>query len=133
MSDVSWIKVKTDMFEDEKIRLIESEPGADSILVLWVQLLCLAGKQNADGLVSLKEGVPYTDTQLAVVLDRPVGKLRKGLEVLEAMGMIENRAENGGEIIITIWAKHQNSEGLERIRETNRLRQQRFRDQNKFE
>ena len=46
MSDVKWIKITTGIFDDDKILLIESLPEADSIIVIWFKLLCLAGKQN---------------------------------------------------------------------------------------
>ena len=49
MADVKWIKIATDIFDDEKILLIESLPEADSIIVIWFKLLCLAGKQNNSG------------------------------------------------------------------------------------
>ena len=46
MADVKWIKITTDIFDDEKILLIETLPDADAIIVIWFKLLCLAGKQN---------------------------------------------------------------------------------------
>ena len=46
MSNVKWIKMTVNIFDDEKILLIESLPDADSIIVIWFKLLCLAGKQN---------------------------------------------------------------------------------------
>ena len=51
MSDVHWIKLKTEMFSDDKIRLIESMPEADTILMLWIKLLIQAGKTNANGYI----------------------------------------------------------------------------------
>ena len=49
MGDVKWIKITTNMFEDEKVDFIESLPEADTILVIWIKLLTLAGKCNANG------------------------------------------------------------------------------------
>lgn len=49
MSEVKWIKITTDIFDDEKILLIESLPESDSIIVVWFKLLCLAGKMNNSG------------------------------------------------------------------------------------
>ncbi|WP_342082555.1 phage replisome organizer N-terminal domain-containing protein, partial [Enterococcus faecalis] len=43
MAEISWIKLKTTMFDDEKIKLIQSMPEADAILVIWIRLLVLAG------------------------------------------------------------------------------------------
>lgn len=60
MSDVKWIKITTDIFDDEKILLIESMPDADSIIVIWFKLLCLAGKMNNSGVFTLNDSLPYT-------------------------------------------------------------------------
>ena len=49
MADVKWIKILTDIFDDEKILLIETLPEDDSIIVIWFKILCLAGKQNNSG------------------------------------------------------------------------------------
>ncbi|MFA1421627.1 phage replisome organizer N-terminal domain-containing protein, partial [Enterococcus faecalis] len=37
MAEISWIKLKTTMFDDEKIKLIQSMPEADAILVIWIR------------------------------------------------------------------------------------------------
>ena len=42
-SDVKWIKITTDIFDDEKVLMIESMPSSDSIIVIWFKLLVLAG------------------------------------------------------------------------------------------
>ena len=46
MADIKWIKITTDIFNDEKILLIEQMPEADTLLVIWFKLLCMAGRQN---------------------------------------------------------------------------------------
>ncbi len=55
MPDLEFIKLKTYMFDDEKIRIIESMPDADSLLIIWVKLLCQAGKTYAGGYICLNE------------------------------------------------------------------------------
>ena len=44
MADVKWIKLTTDLFDDEKIDFIQSLPEGDSLLMIWVRLLTMAGK-----------------------------------------------------------------------------------------
>ena len=61
MADVKWIKIVTDIFDDEKILLIESLPEADSIIVIWFKLLCLSGKNNNRGVFIMNDIIPYTD------------------------------------------------------------------------
>ena len=118
---VKWIKIVTDIFDDEKILLIENMPDADCIIVLWFKLLCLAGKQNNGGVFVLTNTIPYTDEMLATIFRRPVNTVRLALEVFERFGMIE-RIEN----VITIpnWSKHQSLDSAEKRRERDRIYQQ---------
>lgn len=129
MADVKWIKLSVSMFEDEKIRLIEALPEADTILILWVKLLAQAGKTNASGYIYLNERIPYTDEMLATIFNRPVGIVRLALKTFEQFGMIEISDDHF--ISITNWEKHQNLDGLDKIREQNRLRKQREREKKK--
>ena len=55
MADIKWIKIKTDMFEDEKIKLIDALPERDTIHYIWLRLLVQAGKTNASGYIFLNE------------------------------------------------------------------------------
>ena len=62
MADVKWIKITTDIFDDEKILLIESLPAAYAIITVWFKLLCLAGKQNNSGVFMMGQ-IAYTDNR----------------------------------------------------------------------
>ena len=124
MAEVKWIKIVTDVFDDEKLILIESMPEADSIIVIWFKLLCLAGKQNRDGLLMLNDKIAYTDEMLATVFRRPVNTVRLALNTFEQFGMIEIV---DGTICIANWEKHQNLDKLAQMREYNRLAQQKSR------
>ncbi|WP_078428791.1 phage replisome organizer N-terminal domain-containing protein [Alkalihalobacterium alkalinitrilicum] len=125
MSEVKWIKLSTQMFDDEKIRLIESMPEADAILVIWIKLLAQAGKTNASGYIYLNENIPYTDEMLSTIFNRPLNTVRLALSTFVQFGMIEINEDKF--ISITNWEKHQNIHGLEKIREQNRLRKQKER------
>ena len=125
MPEVKWIKLLTEMFDDEKIKLIEAVPEADMLLVIWIKLLTLAGKKNMNGYIFLTENIPYTDEMLATLFNRPLNTVRLALETFKKFGMIEFNGE--GKIKITNWEKHQNIDGLERIRENARLRQEKHR------
>ena len=50
MAEVKWIKLNVDMFDDEKIKIIQAMPDGDSLLVVWIKLITLAGKTNDGGL-----------------------------------------------------------------------------------
>ena len=104
MAEVKWIKIVTDIFDDEKILLIEQLPESDVIIVIWFKLLCLAGKQNNSGVFMINEKIPYTDEMLAAIFRRKLETVRSALRVFEQFGMIEIV---NGVIMIPNWGKHQ--------------------------
>lgn len=110
MADVKWIKITTDVFDDEKILLIESLPEADSIIVIWFKLLCLAGKQNNSGVFLMGDKIAYTDKMLATIFRRKESTVQLALQTFEQFGMIELI---DGVITIPNWGKHQNLDQLE--------------------
>jgi predicted phage replisome organizer len=119
VSDVKWIKIVTDIFDDEKIRFIETMPEGDTLALLWFRLLCLAGKSNSGGLLMMTDRIAYTEDMLASVFNRDVKIVRLALETFERLSMIEI-VDNA--VYITNWEKHQNTEGLDKIREQTRRR-----------
>ncbi|HHY13228.1 MAG TPA: hypothetical protein GX526_01090 [Thermoanaerobacterales bacterium] len=129
MSEVKWIKITTNMFDDEKIDFIESLPESDAILIIWIKLLTLAGKCNAGGFIYLTENIPYTTEMLAHTFRRPLNTVKLALETLKNLEMIDYTDE--GFLNIVNWEKHQNVEGLERIREQTRKRVARYRERQK--
>ncbi|TWJ56202.1 phage replisome organizer N-terminal domain-containing protein [Bacillus paralicheniformis] len=129
MAEVKWIKLSTQMFEDEKIKLIEQMPEADTILIIWVKLLAQAGKTNASGYIYLSKNIPYTDEMLATIFNRPLPIVRMALQTFQQFGMIEIDEHNF--INISNWEKHQNVEGMDRVRQLNAERNKRYRERKK--
>ena len=125
--NIKWIKITTDIFDDEKIKLIDAMPDADAILVIWFKLLAQAGKSNEQGALLLNHKLAYTDEMLATIFNRKLSTIRLALEIFENLNMIER----GDYIQITNWEKHQNIEGMEKIRLQNAERQRRFRENQK--
>jgi predicted phage replisome organizer/uncharacterized phage protein (TIGR02220 family) len=124
MAEIKWIKITVDMFDNEKIKLIEAMPDADSILIIWVKLLTYAGKINSSGYIMLTEKIPMNEEHLATIFNRPLNTIRYAIGVFEQFGMVE---KEGGTLRITNWDIHQNVEGMQRIRDLNRRRKQRQR------
>lgn len=124
-NDVKWIKITTDIFDDEKISLIEALPEADSIIVIWFKLLVLAGKQNNMGVFMMSNRIPYTDEMLAAIFRRNVNVVRVALKTFEQFGMIEI-VDN----VITIpnWNKHQTLDSYEKKKERDKLYQRERRE-----
>lgn len=129
MADVKWIKITTDIFDDEKILMIESMPAADSIIVIWFKLLTFAGKQNNDGVFLMSNRIAYTDEMLASIFRRDVNTIRLALRVFEDFGMIEI-IDN----VITIpnWGKHQTLDAYEKKKARDRERIARKRAEQKL-
>lgn len=127
MAEVKWIKIVTDVFDDEKTLMIETLPEADSIIVIWFKLLCLAGKQNNSG-VFLMGRMPYTDEMFATVFRRPINTVRLALRTFEDFGMIEIINDT---VTIPNWEKHQSIDKLDEIREQTRLRVAKHREKQK--
>jgi predicted phage replisome organizer len=130
MSEVKWIKITTDIFNDEKMMLIESMPDSDSIIVIWFKLLSLAGKSNNGGLVMMSDKVPYTKDMLPILFRRKPTVVELALHTFVQFGMIE--ILDNDTILVSNWEKHQNVKGLDSIREQNKIRQQRYRDNKKI-
>lgn len=129
MADIKWIKITTDIFDDEKILLIESMPAADSIIVIWFKLLCLAGKQNNSGVFMMSNRVAYTDEMLATIFRRDVNTVRLALNTFEQFGMIEIV---DGVLTIPNWGKHQNLDQLEAKKEYMRGYMRTYREKQKL-
>ncbi|EAC4191717.1 TPA: phage replisome organizer N-terminal domain-containing protein [Listeria monocytogenes] len=125
MSGIQWIKLSVNMFDDEKIKLLEKMPEGNQMLIVWIRLLALAGKTNDKGRIYLNENVPYTEDMLATLFNRDVGIIRVTLHTLQSFGMIQ-KTENGL-IEIENWEKHQNVDGMERVREQTRKRVEKHR------
>ena len=125
MADINWVKLRVDMFDDEKIKIIQSMPEGDAILVIWIRIIALAGKCNAKGLILIEDEFPYSDEMLATIFNKPLATVRLALGTFEKFRMIE-RTEKG--IYISNFEKHQNTEGMEKIREQARIRKQRERE-----
>lgn len=119
MAEVKWIKIVTDVFDDEKILMIESMPEADGIIVIWFKLLCLAGKQNNSGVFQMGR-MPYTDEMFATIFRRPINTVRLALSAFEQFGMIEIVNNT---VTIPNWDKHQSLDVLEKKRERDRIYQ----------
>lgn len=129
MAEVKWIKVTTDIFDDEKILLIESMPDADSIIVIWFKLLCLAGKQNNHGVFMINDKIPYTEEMFATIFRRNINTVRLALKTFEQFDMIEIYNDT---VIIPKWEKHQSLDALEKSREATRNRVKKWREQQKL-
>lgn len=129
MADVKWIKITTDMFDNRKIKHLRRLPDGNNIVLIWVMLLTMAGRCNANGMIFLTENIPYTTKMLADELDFEENTVKLALASLEQLNMI---VTDQGFFTISGWEEYQNVEGMEKIREQNRIRQQKKREKQKL-
>lgn len=129
MAEVKWIKINVDMFDDEKIKIIQSMPEGDALLIVWIKLITLAGKTNDGGYVYISDNMPYTDEMLSIIMNKPLTTIRLALDTFVKLGMIENDLKG---IYLLNFEKHQSLDKLEKIKEQNRLRARKFREKQKL-
>ena len=127
MVEVKWIKLSIDMFDNKKIRYLRRLPDGNNIVLIWIMLLCFAGRSNAGGYIMLTEDIPYTVSMLADELDVKENTVRLALTQLSMLKMVHTVDEV---LVISNWDKYQN---LSDMREYNRLAKQRSRRRSSLE
>lgn len=128
MADVKWIKIIVDIFDDEKIRLIETLPDSDTILIIWFKLITMAGKCNDNGIIYLTREIPYNEEMLSTIMRRPINTIRLALNEFRKLGMIDVKNDF---IALLNWEKHQSLDKMEKIQSDTRLRVQKHREKQK--
>lgn len=123
MSDVKWIKISVDIFNDEKLQAIGTLPDGNMIQLVWIKLLCLAGKCNEGGLLMVTRELPYTDEMLAKRFDMEIGQVQRALDIFQRAGMIEV-IENI--YMVSNWSKYQSTQSLEEMKAKHRQRQREY-------
>ena len=120
MASLQWIKFSIETFADERIRIVEKSKNGERYLLVWIRLLCLAGKLNNGGYFILN-GEPMTTEKLAIAIGKSKQIVSNALDLLQKNGIIGCQNQT---YFIMNWNKHQNEERLEKIRANDRLRQQ---------
>ena len=85
MPEVKWVKLTTDMFDNRKIKHLRRLPEGNSIVLIWVMLLTMAGRCNSGGMIFLTENIPYTAKMLADELDFEESTVTLALKALEQL------------------------------------------------
>lgn len=128
-NDVKWLKLMNNMFEDDKIEYIESLPDGETILIIWIKVLCLASKSNESGRLMITNELPYTPSLMAHKFKKTQTQVEYALAIMEKLGMIDI-IDNI--IHVSNWSKYQSVDALAKIREQTRLRVAKCREKKKF-
>lgn len=125
----AWIKLSTRTFDDEKIKLIKGMPNGSVIINIWMELICLAGKLDTDGVFMLTEATPYTDEMFASVFQENILSIRLALNTFLSFGMMEKIE---GAYALSNWSKYQSdTDAIETARKKKSERQRRWREKQK--
>ena len=127
MSEITWVKLSTELFDNSKIKYIRTMPEGNNILLIWIFLLTMAGKCNSDGLIFLTEDIPMSDEILSDLSGFEVNVVRMALSVFDRLGMIQWSGANNEYIGISGWEKYQSVDKLQDIRKKNAKRQKEYR------
>jgi predicted phage replisome organizer len=129
MADVKWIKLATGLPDNRKIKQIRRLPDGDTIALMWIFLMCLAGETNDDGMVYFTPEIPFTDEMLADQFSIDINTIRLGLTTFQRFGMIEIVDDI---ICLPSWEKWQSVDKLSEIREQTRKRVAKHREKQKL-
>ena len=129
-----WIKIDTDIFNNTKIRLIKSYPNGDTIIAIWFELLCLAGKTNNGGFFMISDRIPITEKMFASIFGRTENEVIMAFDAFKALGMIVV-TDIANESVYTIknWNKYQALDALEAKRERDKQYQKQRRERKLLE
>ena len=124
-----WIKLSTAMFDDEKIKLIELMPDGKAMLIIWLKLLCFAGKTDNEGVFRFTKEIPYNEEMFASIFGENINTVRLALQTFIKFGMMEKIE---GTYALTNWTKYQSeTAAIERAKEKKHERQKRWREKQK--
>lgn len=134
MAEVKWIKMIVGMFDGMSFKKIKrarigGESYRDKLTAVWFELLDLAARCNHNGALVSTDGLPFTDLEdLAIQIDRDEDELKLCMTfyLKERMVTIEEDT-----YAISNWGVYQNVDGMEKIRESKRLAQAKWRAKQK--
>ena len=129
MTEIKWVKISTDIFDNRKIKHLRKLPKGNDIALIWVMLLVMAGRCNKDGRVFLTESIPYSTKMLADELDFEEDTVALAMKTFKQLNMISYDEKF---FAITGWEEYQNVDQMEKIREQNKIRKQNQRERQKI-
>ena len=114
MAERKYIKLKVNMYEDTKSKIIDMKPERDLIHYAWTRIVVLAGKANLEGDLYLSRNIPYTVETLAIEFNREANQIKLALDVFMELEMIELTENNVYRV--KNFAKHQNLKVKESVK-----------------
>jgi predicted phage replisome organizer len=135
MADVKWIKLIVGMFDGMSFKKIKKakiggESFRDKLTAVWFELMDFAGRCNHDGAFISPREIPFYElSDIATMIDREEEELRVCMAFFIKEGMITVIDDV---YMLSNWSEYQNTDGLEKIKEQNRLRQANYRQKQRL-
>lgn len=82
-----WFKLKSDFFDDDKIKLLEKCPAGEKYIVFLFKLICKSTK--TEGLLRFSDKLPYSPQMLADITDTDVNVVRAALSAFDNLELVE--------------------------------------------
>ena len=136
MADVKWIKLNVGMFDGNSFKKIKKakiggESYRDKLTAVWFELLDFAGKCNAGGQLIESPEIPFLSIDdIAVLIDREPEELDLCMQFYIANRMVTIIDDI---YTLTNWSKYQSTDKLAEIREQNRQRVARHRENKRLQ
>ena len=135
MAEVKWIKLKVGMFDGMSFKKIKrakigGESFRDKLTAVWFELMDFAGQCNHNGAFIDTREIPFYEmSDLAAMIDREEKELELCMSFYIKEGMISIVDDV---YMLSNWSAYQNTEGLDKIREQNRIRQAKYKQKQKL-
>ena len=134
MAADEYVKIPVNFFHGGKIKRIRTLPNGETILLVWLNLLYIAGAINDGGAVYFTPKIPYTAETLSEEIGVEADTIRQALEILHDYEML-NISDKA--IYISQWEKWKSensaADQIEKIKEQNRRRAKAYRERKKIE
>lgn len=89
MYGLKWLKLSLDIFENRKIKYILTLDFGAEYSLIWIKLLCLAGKIGDGGEIYIVKSKPYKTRMLAASLGVSEERLTEAIALFDELSMIE--------------------------------------------
>lgn len=125
-----WLRLRTNILDNAKVKIIRRYPDGDKIFVLWIGMLCLAMKHiDTNGMLYVAEDIPYSIDDLSNEFGIDKRTIELGLGLFAKYKMINVLVDKT--IEIKNFSKYQYLNSQLKEREAARKRMLEFREKSK--
>lgn len=80
-------------YDDPRVKVLnEAEKLGDSALLIYMRMLALANNKNKEGVISIREGKPYSRERFAIIFGKSQELINEIFDLLEDVGLVQLNA-----------------------------------------